>query len=257
MSNNSLIEWTQDTWNPVTGCSKVSQGCAHCYAERLSKRLQRMGNPRYKNGFQLTLHHDLLKSPLSKKQPRMIFVNSMSDIFNEDIPFEFIEQIFHTMKAAPWHTFQILTKRSKRMASLASFLEWPSNVWMGVTVENQEWTSRIDDLRKVPASVRFLSCEPLLGPIDTDLSQIDWVIVGGESGPSARLMHAEWVRSIRGRCQKTKIPFFFKQWGGGFFKKGHDQAILDGVLYKEWPNHSIFGKVNFESADQPLPIFAP
>jgi protein gp37 len=257
MSNNSLIEWTQDTWNPVTGCTKISQGCAHCYAERLARRLQKMGNPRYNNGFQLTLHEDLLKSPLSKKQPRMIFVNSMSDIFHEDIPLEFIERIFQTMNAASWHTFQILTKRSKRMASLAPYLKWTSNIWMGVTIENQEWTSRISDLKTVPAYVRFLSCEPLLSSISMNLEQISWVIVGGESGPNSRLMQADWVRSIMKQCQNARIPFFFKQWGGDFFKKGHDKAVLDGVLYKEWPTHFTSGKRNFVSADQPVPLLAP
>lgn len=235
MGVGSLIEWTQDTWNPVTGCSKLSSGCAHCYAERMAKRLRAMGNRRYINGFDVTLHADLLEQPLRQKRPRMIFVNSMSDLFHEDVPVEFIHRIFRTMELASWHKFQILTKRSTRLLSLAENINWSQNVWMGVTVEDQENTIRIDHLRNVPATIRFLSCEPLLGPLELDLQGIHWVIVGGESGPHARPMSAEWVSSIRDQCRIAGIPFFFKQWGGAINKRGHELAILDGHLFKEWP----------------------
>jgi protein gp37 len=235
MSAKSTIEWTEATWNPVTGCSKISVGCANCYAERLAHRLQAMGNKRYLNGFQVTLHHDLLDLPLKWKEPRMIFVNSMSDLFHEKVPFSFIKAAFETMEKAHWHVFQILTKRSKQLVKLAPKLYWPSNVWMGVTVESQKYTFRIDDLLKVPAAIRYLSIEPFLTPFsELTLDDIDWVIVGGESGPRSRIMKAEWVRLIRDMCVKDKIPFFFKQWGG--VNKTRNGRLLDGRIWHEFPS---------------------
>jgi len=210
MSGFSKIEWTEVTWNPVTGCTKISDGCMNCYAARLANRLKAMGNVRYTNGFAVTLHHDLIEAPLKWRKPRTIFVNSMSDLFHEKVPASFIKSVFKTMEAAHWHTFQILTKRSERLVELAPKLIWPANVWMGVTVEAKNYTSRISDLRKVPAAVRYLSIEPLLTAIPKlPLAGIDWVIVGGESGPRSRAMDAEWVRSIRDQCQKANVPFFF------------------------------------------------
>lgn len=234
MATSSSIEWTENTWNPVTGCNKVSQGCKHCYAERMAKRLHAMGMERYRNGFQVTLHEDLLDLPRQWRQPRVIFVNSMSDLFHENIPLEFIQRVFATMDACQQHTFQILTKRSQRLRELAPFLPWPSNVWMGVSVENRDVTSRVDDLRQVPAQVRFLSCEPLLGPLDgLDLRGVNWVIVGGESGPGARPMKQEWVMSILQQCRETGVPFFFKQWGG--VQKHRTGRLLHGRTYDEMP----------------------
>jgi len=213
MAQLSSIEWTEATWNPVTGCSKVSPGCAHCYAETFAERFRGVAGHPYERGFDLQLRPERLEQPLTWTEPRMIFVNSMSDLFHEDIPDKFIESVLGVMAKADWHTFQILTKRSERLAQLAPRLSWPDNVWMGVSVENQRWTCRIDDLRKVPAKVHFLSCEPLLGALRLDLQGIDWVIVGGESGPRARPMKPEWVRDIRQQCQEAGVPFFFKQWG--------------------------------------------
>ncbi|HXH23054.1 MAG TPA: phage Gp37/Gp68 family protein [Dehalococcoidia bacterium] len=213
MSQTTKIEWTEATWNPVTGCTRVSPGCAHCYALTFAERFRGVPGHPYENGFDLQLRPERLNQPLEWKKPKVIFVNSMSDLFHEEVPEDYIRQVFHVMKRADWHTFQVLTKRSKRLAELAPNLEWPSNVWMGVSVENQRWTSRIDDLRTVPAAVRFLSCEPLLGPLELDLRDIDWVIVGGESGHRARRMRPEWAISIRDQCAATGVPFFFKQWG--------------------------------------------
>jgi protein gp37 len=231
---NSHIEWTESTWNPVTGCTKVSAGCKNCYAERMAKRLRAMGSPRYKNGFALTLHRDLVDAPRSWKAPRLIFVNSMSDLFHPKVPLEFILEVFETMVACPQHTFQILTKRSERVAELASRLPWPQNVWMGVSVEDERVVGRIEDLRCVPAAVRFLSCEPLIGPVGVlDLAGIDWVIVGGESGPGARPMQIEWVRSIFRACRKSGAAFFFKQWGG--VQKHRTGRELRGKTYDEMP----------------------
>lgn len=235
MAEKSSIEWTQATWNPVTGCSKVSPGCKHCYAERLATRLQAMGNPRYTNGFRVTRHDDLLKLPLRWRQPRIIFVNSMSDLFHEDIPLPFIQSVFATMREAHWHTFQILTKRAERLAEIAPQLSWPDNVWMGVSVERQDYARRIDLLRTVPARVRFLSCEPLLGPLGLDLDGVNWVIVGGESGPGARAMKPEWARAVRDQCLVARVPFFLKQLGGVRDKRGHERALLDGQLWRELP----------------------
>lgn len=238
MSAHSLIEWTQSTWNPVTGCDKVSLGCLHCYAERLAKRLCKMGNPRYRNGFKVTLHPDLVDLPLKWRKPSMIFVNSMSDLYHEQVPFEFVQAIFGTMVKARRHTFQIVTKRAKRLSETVGSLPWPSNIWAGVSIEQQEYLWRVDELRKVPADIRFLSCEPLLGPLELDLEGIQWVIVGGESGPGARPMKEEWVRSIRDQCISSGVPLFFKQWGGALNKRGQEKALLDGELYKEWPEKS-------------------
>ena len=222
------------TWNPVTGCTLVSEGCRHCYAERMALRLRAMGNPRYTNGFDVTLHNDLVDLPRRLRRPRLIFVNSMSDLFHEDVPEEFIRKVFATMVACPQHTFQALTKRSTRLKEMAAQLPWPENVWMGVSVEDERAIERIDDLRQVPARIRFLSCEPLLGPLDNlNLSGIGWVIVGGESGPGARPMHKEWVETIRQQCQNASVPFFFKQWGG--VRKHCTGRELNGRTYDELP----------------------
>ena len=215
MAANSKIEWTECTWNPVTGCTKVSPGCQHCYAERMAKRLHAMGQPNYRNGFRLTLHPHMLDLPLHWRQPRMIFVNSMSDLFHQDVPLDFILKVFDVMQRASQHCFQVLTKRSERLAQLSSQLPWPDNVWMGVTVENADYAFRIEHLRQTGATIKFISFEPLLGPVSqVNLDGIDWAIVGGESGPGARPMQPEWVTGLRDRCLAERIPFFFKQWGG-------------------------------------------
>jgi protein gp37 len=239
MAQISTIEWTEATWNPVTGCDKVSPGCAHCYAETFADRFRGVPGHPYERGFDLQLRPERLAQPLEWKTPKLIFVNSMSDLFHEEIPFDFIEAVFETMRKAGWHTFQILTKRSKRLAELAPRLDWPDNVWMGVSVENQRWTTRIDDLRSVPSAVRFLSCEPLLGPLRLDLADIHWVIVGGESGHRARRMNPDWARGIMQQCVGASVPFFFKQWGA-YDEKGQrvgkkasgrvlDKRVWDGI----------------------------
>jgi protein gp37 len=234
MAANSHIEWTEATWNPVTGCTKVSAGCKNCYAERLAQRLQAMGNLRYRNGFNLTLHDDVVDLPKSWRIPRMIFVNSMSDLFHEQVPLDFIQRVFATMRACPQHTFQILTKRSARLRKLARDLEWPPNVWIGVSVEDSRVLSRVGDLKRVPAAIRFLSCEPLIGSLaGIDLTDIHWVIVGGESGWGARPMKIEWVREIFRACRKQDVPFFFKQWGG--VRKHITGRRLNGKTYDEMP----------------------
>ncbi|MCL6430833.1 MAG: phage Gp37/Gp68 family protein [Anaerolineae bacterium] len=235
MAARTSIEWTEATWNPVTGCTKVSAGCQHCYAERMARRLRAMGNPRYRRGFEVTLHPDLLDLPLHWRQPRIIFVNSMSDLFHEAVSVAFIQSVFATMEAANWHVFQILTKRADRLLELARLLPWPPNVWMGVTVERQECVWRVDLLRNVPAAIRFLSCEPLLGPVVLDLRGMHWVIVGGESGPGARKMDLAWVRGVKVQCQTAGVPFFLKQLGGRIDKRGGDRALLDGQLSREMP----------------------
>lgn len=228
------IEWTEVSWNPLTGCSKISPGCKHCYAERMSIRLQAMGNPNYADGFALRCHEHLVEQPLKWKKPRLVFVNSMSDLFHEEVPFEFIKRVFAVMKQAKQHTFQILTKRSCKLAKLAPYLDWPGNVWMGVSVENADCCYRIDDLRTVPAAVRFISCEPLLGPLGPlSLYGIHWAIVGGESGPFARPMEKEWVLEILDQCNFYDVPFFFKQWGG--VNKKRTGRILDGRIWNEKP----------------------
>ena len=237
MAQNSAIEWTEATWNPVTGCTKVSPGCKFCYAERMALRLKAMRQPRYRNGFKVTLQEDLVELPLKWREPRMIFVNSMSDMFHREIPAEFILRCFETMRKAKQHTFQILTKRPERVVELAPDLPWPSNVWMGTSVENADYTDRIHELQKVPAKVRFLSVEPLLGPIpQLPVRGIGWVIVGGESGPGAREMEADWARQIRDRCVRYNVPFFFKQWGG--VQKSRTGRILDGRTWDEFPMQS-------------------
>lgn len=215
MAVDSAIEWTEATWNPVTGCSKLSPGCKFCYAERMAERLQAMGQPRYANGFQVTTHEDLLDLPLRWRKGRTIFVNSMSDLFHERVPDDFIIRVFRTMEKANQHTFQVLTKRSDRLRELAPKLAWPGNVWQGVSVESAAYTGRVAELAQVKAAVRFLSVEPLLSAIpELPLDGIDWVIVGGESGPGARPMSPVWVEDIQAQCVRARVPFFFKQWGG-------------------------------------------
>jgi protein gp37 len=234
MANQSNIEWTEATWNPVTGCTKVSAGCKNCYAERLAFRLHAMGNRRYRNGFKVTLHEDLIELPTRWHEPRLIFVNSMSDLFHEQVPLEFVQRVFATMNECCHHTFQILTKRSSRLRRLAPQLDWPQNLWMGVSVEDSRVLFRVDDLRKVPAATRFLSCEPLIGSLaGIDLTGIHWVIVGGESGWGARPMKIEWIREIFRACRKRDIPFFFKQWGG--VRKDLSGRLLRGKTYDEMP----------------------
>lgn len=234
MSTKSTIEWTEMTWNPVTGCTKISQGCKHCYAARMAKRLHAMGSERYRNEFALTTHDDLIDAPRRWKQPRMIFVNSMSDLFHRDVPEDFIYRVFRTMKECPQHTFQILTKRSDRLRRLAPKLFWAPNIWMGVSVESETVLHRVDDLREVSAKTRFLSCEPLIGPLaNLSLDGIHWVIVGGESGPGARPMPYEWVEEIRHLCEARRVPFFFKQWGG--VRKKRAGRVLNGRTFDEMP----------------------
>ena len=234
MSENSSIEWTEATWNPITGCTPISNGCQNCYALRLAKRLKAMGNKSYINGFDLTLHHELLTKPLLWKKPKLIFVNSMSDMFHKDVPFEFIQDIFSVMKEANWHIFQILTKRSDNLKNLAYKLEWPENVWMGVTVESKDYMHRINDLLDTPAAIKFLSLEPLLSDMpNINLKGIDWVIVGGESGPKSRPMLKEWVIDIKNQCDNYNIPFFFKQWGG--VQKKKNGRKLNGRIYSDMP----------------------
>ena len=205
---------------PLTGCTKISSGCKNCYAERMAKRLQAMGQPNYANGFNLALHEHTLSLPLMWKKPQMIFVNSMSDLFHENVPVEFIIKVFDVMQTASWHTFQVLTKRSERLFEISASINWPQNVWMGVSVENQKYINRIEHLLNTKAAIKFLSLEPLIGPIpELILNGIDWVIVGGESGPGARPIEENWVVDIRDQCLSLKVPFFFKQWGGKRKKK--------------------------------------
>lgn len=209
-STKTGIEWTDKTWNPTTGCNKVSPGCTHCYAETLTKRFTQ----NFPNGFELTLHPQRLQQPKHWRKPSLIFVNSMSDLFHEKVPLSFIQEVFSVIKETPWHIYQILTKRHERLLELANQLEWHENIWLGVSVENQNYVHRINFLREVPANVRFLSCEPLLGNLDLNLEGIDWVIVGGESGNKFRPIKVEWIENIYQQCQQENIPFFFKQWGG-------------------------------------------
>lgn len=234
MANGSAIEWTQATWNPVTGCSKVSSGCLNCYAERMARRLQAMGQPNYANGFKVEVHQNSLALPFRWKLSRKIFVNSMSDLFHDEVPLSFIHQVFEIMAATPRHTYQILTKRSERIAEMGACLPWPENVWLGVSVESGAYYYRIDHLRKTGARTKFISFEPLLGPIGKrDLSGIDWVIVGGESGPRARPVDPQWVRTIRDHCVASNVAFFFKQWGGRNKKKSG--RTLDGRVWDQMP----------------------
>lgn len=234
MAQSSPIEWTESTWNPVTGCTKISPGCKHCYAERMAKRLQAMGSSNYVNGFELTLQEQALELPLRWKKPQVIFVNSMSDLFHKKVPLSFVQRVFSVMRRAHWHEFQVLTKRADRLEQLSPELDWAPNVWMGVSVESAQYVSRIDHLRATGAAVKFLSIEPLLGAIpDLNLTGIDWAIVGGESGPGARPMDAEWVREIRESCLRQRVPFFFKQWGGVHKKRTGRE--LDGRTWDEMP----------------------
>ena len=236
MAAASRIEWTQATWNPITGCTPISAGCQHCYARRMARRLQAMGQERYRRGFEVALHNDLINLPAHWRQPRLVFVNSMSDLFHEQVPVEFIQQVFRTMTTCPQHTFQVLTKRSARLADprVRGDHDWPANVWVGVTVERADYTFRIDHLRQTGARVKFLSLEPLLGPLPhLDLRDIDWVIVGGESGPGARPMAPDWVLDIRDRCLVADVPFFFKQWGG--VHKNKRGRLLEGRTWDQLP----------------------
>jgi protein gp37 len=235
MATNSHIEWTDATWNPVTGCTKVSPGCAHCYAERLSIRLKSMGQANYRNGFALTLQPQMLELPLRWKSPKRIFVNSMSDLFHSDVPADHIKRVFDIMSRAHWHEYQVLTKRSERLLELSKELHWAPHIWMGVSVESEKYARRIDDLRKTDAHVKFLSLEPLLGPLrKLDLRHIDWTIVGGESGPGARPIDPRWVTDIRDQCIKAGVPFFFKQWGG--VRKSKTGRRLEGRTWDEMPD---------------------
>jgi protein gp37 len=234
MAIGSSIEWTEATWNPVTGCTKVSPGCKNCYAERMAKRLQAMGQPNYRDGFALTLQPQMLELPLRWRRPRTVFVNSMSDLFHRDVPVEYIQNVFEIMRRASWHTFQVLTKRADRLRELDPILQWAPNVWMGVSVETAAYAPRIDDLRWTRAHVRFLSLEPLLGPLSRlNLQAIDWVIVGGESGPRSRPMDPTWVTDLRDQCRRARVPFFFKQWGGP--RKNRTGRMLEGRLWDEMP----------------------
>jgi protein gp37 len=231
-STRTAIEWTDKTWNPTVGCNKVSPGCKHCYAEAITKRFPR-GFP---NGFEFTLRPERLDEPRRWRKPSRVFVNSMSDLFHERMPLDFLREVFAVMEECPRHVFQILTKRHERMVDLAPELPWPENVWMGVSVENQDYSHRVDYLRRVPAEVRFLSCEPLLGPLDLDLTGIRWVIVGGESGPKHRPIEADWVRAIRQQTEASGAAFFFKQWGGRHPKAGGRE--LDGRTHDGMPDQA-------------------
>lgn len=238
MADRSGIEWTESTWNPITGCTKISPGCKHCYAERMALRLQAMGQPNYANGFEVTLHEHVLEIPLSWKKPRVIFVNSMSDLFHKDVPLDFIQRVFDVMKRAEQHQFQVLTKRAERLSELSPQLEWLPNIWMGVSVETEKYMYRIDHLRETGARIKFLSLEPLLGPLpNLNLHGIDWVITGGESGPGARPIDPAWVRDIRDQCLAAQVPFFFKQWGGINKKKAGRK--LDGRTWDQMPESSV------------------
>ena len=234
MATISKIEWTETTWNPVTGCTKISYGCKHCYAERMSKRLQTMGMEKYRRGFEVVVHESVLKEPLKWKKPSVVFVNSMSDLFHKVVPSEFVQSVFEVMNQASQHTFQILTKRPGRVMQIDARLDWGPNIWLGTSIESERWLNRLDQLKSTGAYTKFLSLEPLLGPLpDLDLSGIDWVIVGGESGPGARPMNADWVKEIRDNCLDSEVPFFFKQWGGVFKKR--TGRTLDGQTWDEMP----------------------
>jgi protein gp37 len=237
MATSSDIEWTDATWNPVTGCTKISPGCKHCYAERMAGRLQAMGQANYKNGFKVTLQPQMLDLPLHWKSPKRIFVNSMSDLFHDDVPDDYINQVFQVMNRADWHQYQVLTKRPSRVRKMGKKLKWGPQIWMGVSVETQKYATRIEDLRKTGAHVKFLSLEPLLGPLpDLNLDAIDWAIVGGESGPGARPVDPQWVTDIRDQCVSAGVPFFFKQWGG--VQKKRTGRTLDGRTWDEMPAHA-------------------
>lgn len=232
---NSKIEWTETTWNPITGCTKISAGCKHCYAERMALRLRAMGQRNYANGFELTIHEHALGLPLKWKKPQIVFVNSMSDLFHKAVPDDFILRAFDVMRRANWHSYQILTKRSARLFELNPRIDWTPNVWMGVSVEDADNTFRIDDLRNTDAHIKFLSLEPLLGPLPRlNLAGVDWVIVGGESGPGSRAMDQSWAVDIRDQCVNAGVAFFFKQWGG--VNKKRTGRLLDGRTWDELPS---------------------
>jgi protein gp37 len=233
--NKTRIEWTESTWNPITGCTQISTGCLNCYAKKMANRLSAMKNPRYLNNFKLTIHKDLFMQPLNIKDGKVIFVCSMSDLFHEEVDFETISEIFDVMKKADWHIFQVLTKRSRRLKEFSEIYEIPENIWIGVTVEHESLAHRIDDLRDIKAKVKFLSCEPLLGSLNNcDFHGIDWIVVGGESGANARPLKEEWVLEIRDKCAQMNIKFFFKQWGG--WNKKKSGKLLEGKIYCEMPN---------------------
>jgi len=234
MGQKSKIEWTESTWNPVTGCTKISEGCINCYAERMALRLKSMGVKKYKYGFNLTLHNDNVNDPLSWIKPHIIFLCSMSDLFHDDVPEKFILKVFKTMNEANWHIFQVLTKRSKRLLELNKKIKWTSNIWMGVTVESEIYANRIEDLIMTDAHIKFLSLEPLLSDIPKlKLMNVDWIIVGGESGFNSRPVHPDWIRSIQRQCEMQDVPFFFKQWGGVNKKK--NGRSLDGKIWSQMP----------------------
>ncbi|HRU98320.1 MAG TPA: phage Gp37/Gp68 family protein [Ruminococcus sp.] len=234
MAGKTSIEWTECSWNPITGCTKISEGCRNCYAARMAHRLKAMGNIRYENEFEVTIHEDLIDKPLHWKKPKRIFVNSMSDLFHKDIPDEVIIRIFQTMNKANWHTFQILTKRSDRLAALSKKINWTPNIWMGVSIENKETIFRAEHLKNTNAAIKFISAEPLLESIDDiDLNGIDWLIVGGESGPCCRPLSEEWVVELQNLARKANTAFFFKQWGG--INKKKNGSKLRGKYYKEYP----------------------
>jgi protein gp37 len=239
MATHSHIEWTDSTWNPVTGCNKISPGCKHCYAERLANRLKAMGQANYRNGFEVTLQPQMLEHPLQWKTPKRIFVNSMSDLFHKDVPTAYIRKVFEVMNRAHWHQYQVLTKRSDRLLELNTQLRWAPQIWMGVSVESEKYKHRIDDLRKTGAHIKFLSLEPLLGPLSKlNFRDIDWAIVGGESGPGARPLDPDWVIEIRDQCENASVPFFFKQWGG-VHKKKYGRT-LEGRTWDQMPTNAEF-----------------
>jgi protein gp37 len=237
----NIIDWSKNSWNPVSGCTKISIGCKNCYAYRIALELQKQGNPKYKNSFEVTLHPQLLREPFKWKEPKRVFVNSMSDLFHKDVPDSFIMRVFWTMSLACQHQFYILTKRSERIYSMTNELTWMDNIWMGVSVENSDYLYRIDHLRATGAAIKFLSIEPLLGPIpDIDLTDINWVIVGGESGTGARPMREEWVLDIRDQCVAAGVPFFFKQWGG--VNREKHGCLLKGKKWDQMPNIKVPGQ---------------
>jgi protein gp37 len=238
MAQDTAIEWTESTWNPITGCTKISPGCKNCYAERMAERLRAMGQSNYRNGFELTLQPQMLELPLRWKRPQMIFVNSMSDLFHEDVPLDYIRLVFDVMRRAHWHRFQVLTKRAHRVAELDAQLTWAPHIWIGVSVESERYRQRIDALRSTTAMLKFLSLEPLLGPLpDLELRGIDWVIVGGESGPGSRPMDPSWVVDLRDQCTRAEVPFFFKQWGGT--NKKSAGRVLEGRLWNQMPTGAL------------------
>jgi protein gp37 len=250
VADKSSIEWTEATWNPTTGCDRISAGCDNCYALTLAKRLKAMGNPKYQldgdprtsgPGFGVQVHEDALDLPRRWRSPRTVFVNSMSDLWHARVPDDYIQRVFKVMFETPQHTYQLLTKRPRRVVRMADTLSWPDNVWMGVSVESQTEAWRVDDLRRIPAAVRFISAEPLIGPVDLDLSGIDWLIAGGESGPNCRPLDASWVRELRDQCQQASVAFFFKQWGGIRAKSGGRE--LDGRTWDAMPEGSALARV--------------